>query len=90
MKQVLIRTIVRSAAVLAGILLVSSALQFMIWARGPESVEVMMKNMSFTDERGREQTKDYLYRELGLDHPFIPDLWPFDNESLWHKTKPSD
>ena len=87
MRQVLIRTAVRGVTVLLGILVISSALQFMIWVRGPEFVEQMLGQISVTDERAYEQVEDYLYRELGLDRPFVPDLWPFDNESLWDKTE---
>ncbi len=87
MKQILMRTAVKGAIVLIGILVISSALQFMIWVRGPEFVELMLGQISVTDERAYRQVQNYLYRELGLDHPFIPDLWPFDNESLWHKTE---
>lgn len=89
MRQVLIRTVVKGITVLIGILLISSLLQFTIWVQGPELVELMMKELSFPPSyiniEKYEQIKGYLYRELGLDRPFVPDLWPFDNESLWHK-----
>ncbi len=88
MRQVLIRTAFKSVIILIGILLICTILQFMIWIRGPEFVDIMMAQISFTDAAGEEQTKKALYRELGLDHPFIPDLWPFDNESLWDKADP--
>jgi hypothetical protein len=84
MRQVLIKVIVKGILVLIGILLICTVLQFMIYLRGPEFVDIMMENMSFTDAAGEKQTKQYLYRQLGLDHWFIPDFWLFDNESLWH------
>ncbi|HEY95572.1 MAG TPA: hypothetical protein G4O15_11615 [Dehalococcoidia bacterium] len=69
--------------VLAGVLLISSALQFITWLKGPEMVEKMLEQMSFAGPNGRELTKKTLYNQLGLDHFFIPDLWPFDNRILW-------
>jgi hypothetical protein len=88
MGQVIARTAVKGVTVLVGILLVSSLLQFMIWVRGPEFVEQMLRQISVTDERAYEQVENYLYIELGLDHPFTPDLWPFNNQSLWHRPRP--
>jgi ABC-type dipeptide/oligopeptide/nickel transport system permease component len=87
MRQVLIRTAVKGVIILIGILLICTILQFMIWVRGPEFIELMLGQISVTDERAYEQVQNYLYRELGLDRPFIPDLWPFDNESLWDKAR---
>jgi hypothetical protein len=89
MRQVLIRTGLRGIIILIGILLICTILQFVTYLRGPEFVDIMMENMSFTDAAGEEQTKKALYRELGLDHWFIPDLWPFDNQSLWDKAEPA-
>ena len=82
------RTGVKGMMVLLGILVVSSLLQFMIYVRGPEFVDIMLEQMSFAGPNGYEQTKKALYKELGLDHPFTPDLWPFDNQSLWHRPRP--
>ncbi len=88
MRQVLIKTAIKGVIIIIGILLICTILQFMIYLRGPEFVEIMIENMSFTDAAGEKQTKQHLYRQLGLDHWFVPDLWPFDNESLWDKAEP--
>jgi len=84
MKNRLIKIFLRWSAVLAGVLLISSMLQFGIWVKGLEIVEQLLSQISFPDAAGEKQGRDLIYRELGLDHFFIPDLWPFDNESLWH------
>ena len=83
MRVVISRILIKGSAVLAGILLISSALQFITWREGPEMVERMLEQMSFAGPNGYELTKKALYKQLGLDHFFIPDLWPFDNRSLW-------
>ena len=83
MRVVISRILLKGIAVLLGVLLISSALQYITWCKGPEMVEKMMEQMSFTGPNGYELTKKVLYKQLGLDHFFIPDLWPFDNKSLW-------
>jgi len=83
MRVVISRILVKGLAMLLGVLLITCALQYITWLKGPEMVEKMLEQMSFTGPNGRELTKKALYKQLGLDHFFIPDLWPFDNRSLW-------
>ena len=83
MRVVVLRILIKGITLLVGILLISSALQFITWLQGPEMVEKMLEQMSFAGPNGYELTKQALYEQLGLDHFFIPDLWPFDNRSLW-------
>ena len=83
MRIIIVQILIKGLAILAGVLLISSALQYITWRKGPEMVEQMLEQMSFAGPNGYELTKKALYEQLGLDHFFIPDLWPFDNRSLW-------
>ena len=83
MRVVIVRILFKGITVLLGVLLITSALQYIMWLKGPEMVDKMLEQMSFAGPNGRELTRKALYKQLGLDHVFIPDLWPFDNRSLW-------
>ena len=92
MRQVFIRTAFKGVTVLIGILLISTGLQLMIRFRGVELLiseirEPMSEAYPGEGEELRKQAVDYIHKLMGLDRPFVPDLWPFDNESLWHKTE---
>jgi hypothetical protein len=88
MRQVLIRTGVKGIAVLVGILVISTCLQLMTRFQGAEQLIVMAGGQMSEAYPGqneilRKQTVDYVNKLMGLDRPFVPDLWPFDNGSLW-------
>ena len=92
MRQVLIRTAARGVIILIGILLISTGLQLMIRFWGVEPIISMAGGQMSEAYPGQneelcKQRVDYVHKLMGLDRPFVPDLWPFDNESLWHKTE---
>ncbi len=94
MRRVIARTFIKGIAVLLGILVISSALQFLIYVRGAEQfIELRGGQMSEAypapgrDEVVSKESIAYI-NELFFNRPFTPDLWPFDNESLWHKSRP--
>jgi ABC-type dipeptide/oligopeptide/nickel transport system permease component len=92
MKQVLIRTAVKGVIILIGILLISTGLQLMIRFYGVEPIismtsQQMSESYPGQNEELRKQAVDYIHKAMGLDRPFVPDLWPFDNESFWHKAE---
>jgi ABC-type dipeptide/oligopeptide/nickel transport system permease component len=94
MRQVLIRTAFKGVIVLIGILLISTGLQLMIRFWGVEPLismigEQVSEAYPGQDEVLRKQAMDYIREAMGLDRPFVPDLWPFDNESLWDKPEPA-
>ena len=94
MRQVLIRTAVKGVFTLLGILLISTALQLMIWFRGIDPL-IQMVGVQMTEEypgqneEYRRHAIDCFREAMGLDRPFVPDLWPFDNESLWSRPDPA-
>ena len=92
MRQVIARYTAKAAIILAGILIVSTCLQLMIRFQGAESIiSIIGGQMSEAypgqNEILRKQTVDYVHELMGLDRQFAPDLWPFDNESLWSKSE---
>ncbi len=89
MRRVLIRTGLKGIMILIGILLISTILQFMIWVRGPELISEMVLGLQSEEypgqnEQYRRQAIDSFREAMGWTDRFVPDLWPFDNESLWH------
>jgi hypothetical protein len=56
----------------------------MIRINGAEYIISMAGSMSSEAYPGEseELTKDYVHNLMGLDRPFFPDFWPFDNESF--------
>ena len=93
MRQVLIRTAFKGVIVLIGILVISTCLQLMIRFQGAEQIISMVSQPASESYPGqneelRKQATDYVNKLMGLDRPFVPDLWPFDNESLWGRTEP--
>jgi hypothetical protein len=88
MREVIIRTVVMGGIILAGVLLISSGLQLMIrfWGVGPViSMASQPASESYRGEREElhRRAVDNVREAMGLDCLFVPDLWPFDNESLW-------
>jgi hypothetical protein len=93
MRQVLIRTAFKGVIVLVGILLISTGLQLMIRIYGAEQfIELTGSQVSEAypapgrDEVISEEELKRVYEYF--NGPFIPDPWPFDNESLWVRTEP--
>ena len=87
MRQVLIRTAFKGLIILIGILLICTILQFMIYLRGPKLIsEMVTGHMSEAylgqNEEYRRQAMEYFSHAMGWTNRFVPDLWPFDNESL--------
>ena len=83
------KAIIKALGVLIGILAISTALQYMIYAQGAEYLISMAGSQSSEAYPGQseELTTEYVRNLMGLDRPFIPDLWPFDNVSFWHETE---
>lgn len=77
MKQKLKTILLKWSIVLAGVLLIASAVEFMIWNKGPEIVDQLMEQISWTDAEGAVQGRQYLLKALGFDRFFIPSFWPF-------------
>jgi ABC-type dipeptide/oligopeptide/nickel transport system permease component len=93
MRQVLIRTAAKGVIVLIGILLISTGLQLMIRFWGMEPLISMIGGQMSEaclgqNEELHQQATEYFRQAMGLDRPFVPDLWPFDNESLWDRPEP--
>ncbi|MBN2238893.1 MAG: hypothetical protein JW712_03890 [Dehalococcoidales bacterium] len=84
MKRILWKPLKRALVVFIFILLISTVYQYVIYLNGPEYVEDILSRMSFSGPDGYRKTKEYLYKEMGLDHHFVPDWWPFDDDSLFH------
>ena len=89
MRQVFIRTVIKGLGVLVGILVISTALGFLIHVRGADKIlELRGSQISSADPtQERDEAIAYINEFLGFNRPFIPDLWPFDNESFWHKAE---
>jgi len=88
MRGVILRTAVMGGIILANVLLISSGLQLMIrfWGVNPVvSMAFQPASESYSGEKEElhRRAVDNAREAMGLDRPFVPDLWPFDNESLW-------
>jgi hypothetical protein len=81
MRVFIIRATLKSVIILLGVLVISTGLQLTIRFHASEIIDIFMAGI-------HTQTREYFVKEFGLDRPFVPDLWPFDNESLWHRPKP--
>lgn len=86
MRQVLIRTAFKGLIILIGILLICTILQFMIWLQGSEPIVSTVLEPS-GDPDWIKDVELRVHQAMGMDHIFVPDLWPFDNESLWHRAE---
>ena len=96
MRHALMRIAVKGVFTLLGILLISTALQLMIWFRGIDPLiqmvmvgGQMIEEYPGQNEESRRHAVDHFREAMGLDRPFVPDLWPFDNESLWSRPDPA-
>ncbi len=90
MQKVITRYITKAAVTLVGILIISAGLQLMIRSWGVEPLVSMVGGHASEAYQGqnkeiRRQSTYYFREAMGLDRPFVPDLWPFDNKSLWNR-----
>ena len=93
MTGVVERAALKWLAVLAGILVISACLQLAIRIHALEAFSELIGGQvsEAYPAPGRDEIMNgeqiaSINEFLGLDRPFIPDLWPFDNESLWHQS----
>lgn len=81
MKTTVKKAVVKWLFVLVGILVIASALQFLVYLRGVDLLVLSVESMPGpTDD---EETERYFLHKLGWNKAFVPDLWPFDNTSIW-------
>ena len=93
MRRVIIRTALKGTIILTGILLISTGVQLLIRFQGAEAIISVIGGQISAAYPGqnevlRKQAVGYIHEVMGINKPFVPDLWPFDNESLWHKPEP--
>ena len=79
MKKALARIAIKGAVTLMAILLIITGIQFLTWTNRGQTMDLLTSNMAV--ESGT--SKEALQHSLGLDKPFRPDIWPFDNKSVW-------
>lgn len=95
MKRVLIRTVIKGLSTLVGILVISTALQYLMHVWGGEQFIELKGSQSEAypaperDEPISKESMAYI-NEFFYGRPFIPDLWPFDNVSFWQETKEAE
>jgi hypothetical protein len=77
MKRKLKKILLKWLMILAGVLLIASAVEFMIWCKGPEIVEQLMRQISWVDAEAAEHGDELFMKALGFDKFFIPSWWPF-------------
>ncbi len=77
MKRKIGKILLKWSMVLAGVLLIISAVEFMIWSKGPDIIDKLMSQISWSDARGEIQGRQYFMKALGFDRFFIPSFWPF-------------
>ena len=77
MKKKLTKILLKWSIVLAGVLLIASAVEFTIWCKGPAIVAQLMAGISWTDAEAAEHGEEQLMKALGFDRFFIPSFWPF-------------
>jgi len=78
MKGKVLRIVIRTAFTFIVVLLISTAIQFAHW-------QFLQNHLDYVVQICPPDTKllnEYKIK-LGLDKPFVPDLWPFDNRSIW-------
>ncbi len=85
MKTAVKKTLIKGVVTLAGILLIASALQFLVWSNREALVDDMLAMISGPIGADYVTIQSRLVDRLGFDHFFIPDLWPFDNLSIWRR-----
>jgi hypothetical protein len=83
MKTAVKKAVVKWLFGLVGILVIASALQFLVWSSREELVDHMLAMISGPIDADYEAIEAGLNERLGFDRFFIPDLWPFDNTSIW-------
>jgi len=96
MRQFIGRTLFKGLAVLVGILVISTVLQLAIRIHGQEAFSELIGGQMTEGYAypapGRDgvitgEELDNINEFLGPGRPFVPDFWPFDNESCWHETE---
>ena len=80
MKIVIIGTLMKWASVFIIILIIVMGFQFTIRATAVNTLVLMRTGPTNSAE---------VTQWLGLDRPFVPDFWPFDDQSLWAGEKTS-
>jgi Ca-activated chloride channel family protein len=83
MKHPMVKIAAKAGLTLVFVLLISIGLQFLIRFQPSHNIDIMVSEMSSQSSVGQQLTSEYVLHQLGLDKPFTPDLWPFDNQSLW-------
>lgn len=83
MKTIVKKAVVKRLFVLVGILVIVSALQFLVWSSRAELVHDMLAMISGPIGADYVAIEARLNERLGFDRFFIPDLWPFDTTSIW-------
>jgi hypothetical protein len=69
---------VNTALTFVFILAISVALQFMTWTWLTHNIELIIQV-----DPPSKAVYDSIRDQLGLNSPFRPDLWPFDDRSMW-------
>ena len=66
------------------VLLICTAIQFIMWTKAERNVQESLNMMvSLSGKYSEQYIEDYLNKQYGAGKPFIPDLWIFDNNSIW-------
>lgn len=71
------KILLKWSMVLAGVLLIVSAVEFGIWCKGPEIVERLVQQISWVDAEAAEHGDEMFMEALGFDRFFVPSWWPF-------------
>ena len=79
MKVVIGKALLRAACCLLGVMVIMIGIQYLFRFTPGNTIDMMLaqsQSASLADRNAIEHM-------LGYDKPFVPDLWPFDNESLY-------
>jgi Ca-activated chloride channel homolog len=76
------RNIILFFCSILAVLLIVTGIQYWMVFKSGDTIDMMLAQTSEQSGMKAELTSDYLRSAMGLDKPWRPDFWPFDDESL--------